>query len=232
MTDSPSKLALVVPNDLIRGFFEKELGLTDLSDVLAELSVDQAEDFIRLVDENSAFKERYGEGGVEEDDSFQQVVLYALLVRNDQAFAYYRGGPEGSYNEKRLAGKLSVGIGGHIDAEDDSLMGSLHREIDEELVFTRDGAVLTREEQLDAIVITINGLLKNESDMVNRVHTGMFAVIHVPDDVDVRISDGDENETGSFMSRAEYEAELAKGATPEPWTTLIVGSDAFAELVS
>lgn len=227
-----SKQCLVVPHDLVRGFFEEKLGLTDLADVFAELSTDQAEDFVSLVDENASFRERFGPEGVEEDEHYQQIVLYALLVRGDDFFAYYRGGPEGSSNEKRLAGKLSVGVGGHIDAEDDSLMASLYRELDEELVFTRDGKVMTREEQRDAIVISVSGLLKNESDMVNRVHTGIFVVVSVPDDVEVRISDGDENETGSFMTRALYEDEVSQGAQPEAWTKLIVNSETFAELVA
>jgi predicted NUDIX family phosphoesterase len=227
-----SKTCLVVPHGLVRAFFEKRLGLTDLSDVLAELSPSQAEEFVALVDKNASFRDRFGSAGVEEDETYQQVVLYALLVRRGEFFAYYRGGADSSFSEKRLAGKLSVGIGGHIDAEDGSLMASLYRELDEELAFIRAGAALTRDQQRDAIGISVAGLLKNESDMVNRVHTGMFAIVSVPDDVEVRIGDGDENGTGSFMTRLAYDAELAQGATPEPWTTLVVGSRAFARIVA
>lgn len=42
-------------------------------------------------------------------------------------------------NEERLAGKVSLGVGGHMEPSDGSRMDALYRELDEETIATIDG---------------------------------------------------------------------------------------------
>src|SRR4051794_3879207 len=52
---------------------------------------------------------------VETDPSVKQLIPYAILIREDQVFAYRRGKAGG---ENRLHDLWSIGVGGHISKED------------------------------------------------------------------------------------------------------------------
>ena len=71
----------------------------------------------------------------EEDPHWKQPIAYALIVnpRLRLVFAYRRSKSEDQYPEKRLQGKWSWGVGGHIDKADleqgNPIQASLAREI-------------------------------------------------------------------------------------------------------
>lgn len=102
----------------------------------------------------------------ETDPSFKQLIPYVVFVCGDQVFRYVRG-RRGS--EERLHELHSVGVGGHIQAQDASLFedtyrAGMRRELDEEVDLD---AAAGREE--------IVGLLNDDSTEVGRVH---FGVVH------------------------------------------------------
>ena len=52
----------------------------------------------------------------EEDPQYKQIIPYALFRHEDKLLRYVRGKKSG---EQRLASKSSVGIGGHINQDDE-----------------------------------------------------------------------------------------------------------------
>ncbi len=109
----------------------------------------------------------------EYDPSRKQIIPYVLLAWEDQVLFYVRGKQAG---ESRLVSKGSVGFGGHIRAEDDSMFHdpsapareiyqtALEREVREELVVDSPYE--------DRVVAVLN----DDSNDVGRVH---FGIIHV-----------------------------------------------------
>ena len=113
---------------------------------------------------------------VEEDPSFKQLIPYCILRYDDgesepQLFQYTRGSGQG---EGRLHAKRSIGIGGHISAEDDDADSQLHpyeegmrRELDEEV------SIDTTYES------TCVGLINDDETEVGRVHLGVVHFLDV-----------------------------------------------------
>lgn len=107
-------------------------------------------------------------GDMESDPSFKQLIPYIVLQWNDDQdrihlFAYTRGGGSG---EARLHARRSIGIGGHISAEDARGDGNpyligMQRELDEEV--TIDSPYTDHRE----------GMLYDPSNDVGRVHVGV-----------------------------------------------------------
>ena len=111
---------------------------------------------------------------VEEDPSQKQLIPYVIFRHTDAAgavrlFQYTRGTGQG---EGRLHRKRSVGVGGHISADDvgahaaDPYAEGLRRELDEEVILD------TRYRQRCV------GLINDDRTPVGRVHLG---VVHVFD---------------------------------------------------
>ena len=105
----------------------------------------------------------------EENPDFKQIIPYVLIRQGDRWLHYVRGKASG---EKRLVAKGSIGVGGHINPEDQSLFDTgrdfydraVQRELHEELRI--DGEFRTR----------IVALLNDDSTPVGRVHLG---VVHL-----------------------------------------------------
>lgn len=117
-----------------------------------------------LSSESLSFQPR---GAMEQDPSFKQLIPYCVLQydRDDgpHIFTYTRGRGQG---EARLHAKRSVGIGGHISAEDaeggsDPYLTGMQRELDEEVQI----ASIYRQECV--------GLIYDPSTEVGRVHLGI-----------------------------------------------------------
>ena len=107
----------------------------------------------------------------EEDESLKQLIPYVVFYHDGQVFSYVRGKGAG---ESRLRGNRSIGIGGHINPQDESLfaagdsssdlstyMEAVAREIDEEVVVT------------NPVEPKIIGLINDDSNPVGRVHLGI-----------------------------------------------------------
>jgi len=110
-------------------------------------------------------------GPAENDPSMKQIIPYVLLVHGDKVLHYVRGKKAG---EQRLVAKGSIGIGGHMNNEDEDLFNQgvdraaydagVQREIGEELKL---GARYTNH----AVA-----LLNDDSNEVGKVHLG---VVHI-----------------------------------------------------
>jgi predicted NUDIX family phosphoesterase len=102
---------------------------------------------------------------MEQDPSFKQLIPYCIFRFEDQIFYYRRSKGTG---EGRLHGKRSIGVGGHISAEDQTAaspyLQAMQREIAEE-VFLESGY---RQ--------TCVGLLNDDESEVGKVHLG---VVHI-----------------------------------------------------
>jgi predicted NUDIX family phosphoesterase len=107
-------------------------------------------------------------GQAETDPSFKQLIPYLILRCGERLFHYTRGQ---SGNEARLRAKRSVGIGGHINAEEDSshadpYRAGMLRELAEEI----DIQSTYRERMF--------GLINDDATPVGQVHLG---VVHLLD---------------------------------------------------
>lgn len=136
----------------------------------------------------------------ETEPSFKQLIPYVVLRCRDQVFAYTRGHAGG---ETRLRTLRSLGIGGHICAEDgtasaDPYRAGLLRELEEEVFLDTP----YRERIL--------GLINDDRTPVGQVHLGIVHVLDV-DEPSVRHRD-EALADGAFASlkqlrqaRAEFE---------------------------
>jgi len=108
----------------------------------------------------------------ETDPSHKQIIPYAILACGDRVLHYVRGKKAG---EQRLVAKGSIGIGGHMNDEDESLFAwneqayraGVEREVNEEV------QIETPFE--DRIV----ALLNDDTTEVGRVHLGVVHVFHL-----------------------------------------------------
>ncbi len=144
----------------------------------------------------------------ERDPMLKQVIPYALFEREGAIFLMRRLAKGG---EARLHGKLSVGVGGHVnpvDGAEDALDAGLRREIEEEVAV--DGS----------FEATPVGVLNDDATAVGAVHFGL--VYRVKPSGDVRVREKDALE-GSFTPRAEV-LRLLREERPrfETWSALLL----------
>jgi len=120
---------------------------------------------------NTSFRPR---PQVEQDPSFKQLIPYVIFRYIDDVgeawlFRYTRGTGQG---EQRLHSKCSVGVGGHISAEDVSegsvgYQAGMRRELNEEVIVDTN--------YVDECV----GLINDDQTEVGRVHLGVVHVLDV-----------------------------------------------------
>lgn len=129
---------------------------------------DKADVIISLLCRAATYKSRET---VEKDPNYKQLIPYVFFVWEGHGgpwlFQYTRTKLQG---EQRLHGKMSIGIGGHINPTDhesnDPVLrywGGVEREVAEEVDITD-----SRPEGMHTV-----GLLYDDSDEVGRVHLGI-----------------------------------------------------------
>lgn len=173
------------------------------------LSVEQLEQAVR---DHGFFVERRR---AERDPDLKQIIPYTLVTRRDdagdwQVLLLRRLGKGG---EKRLHDKLSIGVGGHIDAEDARSLaeGELARVLD----------LCTQRELHEELVLTEQptlrrvGLLNDDSNPVGAVHLGLVQIARVQGPVAIREKDVLE---GRFEPISALSALRASGADFETWS--------------
>jgi len=228
------KLALVVPRDeLIKeGFIPKEIKDQAL---YYELGGNDLEKLFRLVEKYGTYRERGGKHDVEKDRSMQQLIIYGYIQLIDGRFMLYQRGTK-VYSEDRLAGKVSLGIGGHMEPTDLSLMDAFYREFVEETIISCQNRPLnfrkangTTDIQLIQQYITAEpvGLIKDERDDVGKVHLGIICKLIPRTDVHISIHpENGKNIRSFYVTTTEYDALVQQGEIiPEGWTKLVVGNE-------
>lgn len=162
MSNVKTERVLVVPTALFRRLGHFQGFARDVDRYLGEL----------FDPRNISYRPR---GEVEVDPSFKQLIPYVIFCHRDAqgrqtVFQYTRGTGQG---EGRLHSKRSVGIGGHISADDDS-SGSTHpyeegmrRELEEEVAI--DTPYTAR----------CVGLINDDQTEVGSVHLGVVHLFEV-----------------------------------------------------
>lgn len=132
-------------------------------------------------------------GDAERDPTFKQPIPYTVLVRIQEpneidVFAYERLAAGG---EARLHGRLSIGVGGHINTSlmdqgfDEVILREAQREINEEVVICVPDPEVRPE-------LTIVGLINDDSNDVGRVHLGILLVMTLPGNAQVQVRETDQ----------------------------------------
>jgi len=162
-------------------------------------------EFFRRIYERGFFADR---DAVEDDPSLKQVIPYAVIERDDQVFLFRRTSGGG---EQRLHGRRSIGVGGHINPEDedDVVFCALRREVEEELCVPAGWRP------------RVVGILNDDSTAVGSVHVGVVAVVDPgPGSVKVREED---TMTGAFVGREDLTGLHVRERTSfESWSALLL----------
>src|SRR5207244_5739044 len=150
----------------------------------------------------------------ENDPAHKQIIPYAIIAHNDTVLHYVRGKKAG---EQRLVAKGSIGIGGHMNQEDELLFNYA---IDEAAY--RDGVEREVNEEIkietpfeDRIV----ALLNDDTTEVGRVHLGIVHVFRLAEE---RVQKREAMITNvAFLKKEEL---IARRETLETWSQLCVDS--------
>lgn len=122
---------------------------------------------LRFIEDNHLYIKR---NKAELDFSYKQIVSYCVLTSEEYLFLTYR---KNSQTENRLHNKYSVGIGGHINSNDNKNSNSVYtgvlRELNEEIEIS------------DSFALRFLGIINNNSSDVNSVHIGICYEICIKD---------------------------------------------------
>ena len=150
----------------------------------------------------------------ETDPTHKQIIPYAIITHNDRVLHYVRGKKAG---EQRLVAKGSIGIGGHMNQEDESLFNfaideaayraGVEREVNEEIKI---------ESPFEDRIVA---LLNDDTTEVGRVHLG---IVHV-----FRLAEEKVQKREAMITNVgflEKEELLARRENLETWSQLCVDS--------
>ena len=155
-------------------------------------------------------------GLAENDPTHKQPIGYTIVgnLKTNKVFAYQRASNQ-NYEEKRLQGKWSWGVGGHIESFDtkneNPLRESMLREIKEEIYIQGE---LKQPKVL--------GYINDDSNNVGQVHFGIMYLMQIQGEVkpkDSEISQGKlmtMNELENICSNPDYEVENWSKIALEP----------------
>jgi predicted NUDIX family phosphoesterase len=144
----------------------------------------------------------------EDDPSFKQIIPYVVLKWQDQVFHYTRGKRA---TETRLRALRSIGVGGHISADDSSLFDApyreaMFREVQEE-VYLESG-----------YVERCIGLINDDSTPVGQVHLG---IVHIFDLAEPKVSRREQQLTQAGFAPIE---QLRRERDEfETWSQIVLG---------
>lgn len=141
-------------------------------------SVNLHPDFLAELPRNAQFMLREE---AEKDPAFRQIIPYVLVHYNNKYLAVTRHQTQG---EVRLHGKVSIGIGGHINPVDgkpaDLLDAGLRRELSEELATDNPPGLAN---------LKLVGVICDDTDEVSRVHLGVVMQWEVNQPIEIRETD-------------------------------------------
>lgn len=124
----------------------------------------------------------------ETDERYKQIIPYIIVKCGQKYFVYNR---ERGGGEQRLNGKLSIGIGGHVNDEHLTEITNVCTEIFEELgrrtyeVYFRDNLCEYSSQQF---LNTCKGFIYDNTTPVGRVHLGLLFELYVTHEF---VSDGE-----------------------------------------
>ena len=154
-------------------------------------------------------------GEAEIDPKHKQPISYGLIVnpKLGKVFAYKRSSKDKEYSEKRLHGKYSLGVGGHVEQSDSEnpLSESLLREVEEEIGLSKDQITNAR----------VLGYINDDSNPVGEVHFGLLYLIETSA---ISISPKSEMMHGELMDLGEVEELMGNpDVDMENWSRIAFG---------
>lgn len=159
----------------------------------------------------------------EQDSSFKQIIPYTLVLHGDDVLLLRRLSKGG---EARLHGKLSIGVGGHINPIDGDGGATAHAGPGASAAVDVLDAGCRRELEEEIHIrcpytLTSVGVINDDASDVGSVHFGLVNIARC-ETPEVTIREAEVME-GSFVSRAEL-SELARteGGRFETWSSLII----------
>lgn len=161
------------------------------------------ENFLQnIIQQNALFISREK---AEIDKEFKQIIPYLVFSFSKSIFLTRR---KQSASEQRLAGKFSLGIGGHLrknDLDGENLFTWAQREFYEEVNFSG-----TFDQQF-------LGLINDQTNSVGQVHTGLFWLVKLSNP---EISVKSELAYGALATMSEC---LSIYGQLESWSQLVIG---------
>jgi predicted NUDIX family phosphoesterase len=151
---------------------------------------------------------------MEQDPSFKQIIPYMIFTHNNKYFLMQR---QDNASEARLKSKMTLGIGGHLRAEDieGANFGAwARREFHEEIEF--DGSY----------TISFLGLLNDDSNAVGQVHVGLLMLLTGSSD---NIAIKSELKSGSMVNLDEC---LMHYESLESWSQIVYNFLAKQQIAS
>ncbi len=141
---------------------------------------------------------------METDPRYKQIIPYLVFRYQDTYFVMQR---KMQASEQRLQGRLSLGIGGHINREDlagASIIDWSRREFMEEVDYQ------------GTFTVEPFGIINDDSNEVGKVHLGFVFLLHGDSSA---IFPKEEFKEGSLMTMAECSEQYAR---MEPWSQMII----------
>ena len=140
------------------------------------------------------------------DPTHRQIIPYVILRQGNRIFTTRR---LAKGTEKRLHGKISIGIGGHINPVDETdrekvLMRGLERELDEEVYIEKKGELRPL------------GVINDDTNSVGSVHLGLCFEMYVKGEVRVKET---EKLEGLWLTVSEL---MENWDSMETWTQIAV----------
>lgn len=163
----------------------------------------QCQEILSRINGYAHFKPR---SEMEQDELFLQIIPYIILKHNNTFFLYKRLSQS---KESRLHEKYSLGIGGHINPQDESsntLTKAALREIQEELH-------LPGEKNLKLL-----GFLNRNREPVDKVHFGAVFLLEL-NNPEVQIKESGKLQKIGFLSLQEIQQHYEQ---LEGWSQLVV----------
>jgi len=127
------------------------------------LKIDNLEQCLAAIEQHAEFNPR---SLMETDPTYKQIIPYLIFQHEDKFFLMQRSN---NASEKRLQSKYTLGIGGHVRADDlqqgSSLFDWAQREFHEEVQYE------------GKIKIGTLGMLNDDSNEVGKVHMGLVLML-------------------------------------------------------
>ena len=159
--------------------------------------------------ENGFFHFRYD---CEGDELILQPIPYVVFFgKNETVFSYTRAENIQDYGDRRLFGKHSIGVGGHMTKEDgpNYLKRCLEREVFEEEIKIEG----------ESFPPKFVGTLFASDKPVDRVHFGLIYAVHTTGKV---IPNEDALVYGEMVSLDEMRVGYHEGSETETWTRILI----------
>lgn len=200
--DKMQRQIMAVRNDILFARIKRETKVYSREEI----------DFENIIEKNYEFLTRWP---LETNFEYKQPIPYGIVLNNqNKVFVYKRWGAWSNAWESRLHNKIAIGVGGHIEREDEAspslLRDALVREVEEEIGI----------KESDIAEIFPIWYVNYEEDEVNQVHLWIGYIIKISG-WNISMTDG-ELAKGDFKTIGELKDMISSGDFDvEFWTQML-----------